>query len=105
MVEIKNELSTSMGSRVKTRLPQIKFENYTNRKAEFLKVDDDPQVERFVAFNCFPKNLTKGYVEAPKGVPNISKYSPRVTVFDEAAKPKYGDQRGFSNFASVKKSQ
>ena len=45
------------------RLPDIKLENYAVRDNSFLKASDDPRSNRFVSYDLFPKNSTKGNIK------------------------------------------
>lgn len=51
------------GSPNQRRLPDIKLESYAVRDNSFLKASDDPRSSRFVSYEQFPKNSTKGNIK------------------------------------------
>ena len=64
----KNSIST----RNEPHLPKISIDKYSVRTREFLKVNDDPRSGRFLAFNQFPKYLTKANMKQTRVIANFA---------------------------------
>lgn len=49
-----------------SHLPNIKLENYSVRDFSVLKASDDPRSSRFLSWDQFPKNSTKGNIKGKR---------------------------------------